>query len=280
MKTPDKPQPSPTKKRCFIITPIGDEGSETRRCTDGLMEAVLRPTLMGLDFEVFVAHEIAKPGSITNQVIEHLLEDEMVVANLTGLNPNVMYELAVRHSVRLPVVCVSENTTRPPFDIAEERLIFFVDDMRGVQDLKPRLKSAVEAAVGEREPDNPVYRAKQMNIMKQVTGGNDVQRFILERLDQIEARIVKPAAPSIPGRKRSSIGSVEVLVSGEDKDIDEFATSLMRYNLCDSLRVDRGENGQKSIIFDPLRSKDGIELDVKSIHAKFPAVKMEAVLVK
>jgi hypothetical protein len=167
------------KKRCFVITPIGDDGSEIRRRTDGLMSAVIKPILTELGFEVFVAHEIAKPGSITNQVIEHLLEDEMVVANLTGLNPNVMYELAVRHAVRLPIVCVSENTTRPPFDIAEQRLIFFVDDMRGAEDLKPKLKAAIEAAVADKEPDNPIYRAKQMNIMKEATGATDIQRFTM-----------------------------------------------------------------------------------------------------
>ena len=89
------------KKKCFVATPVSDDGSNIRRATDGLVASVIKPVLEELDIEVFVPHEMDRPGWIAGQVIDHLVQDDLVIANLTELNPNVMYELAIRHCAHL-----------------------------------------------------------------------------------------------------------------------------------------------------------------------------------
>ena len=188
-------------KTCFVITPIGSDNTSTRRSTEGILDAVIVPTLETLGFEVEVAHRISASGSITNQVIERLLGADLVVANLTGLNPNVMYELAVRHAARLPVVTIAARGTDLPFDVSDERAIFYTDDMAGVTELTPKLRIAAQTAMKEEKPDNPVYRAAQAKVM-QDGAQTDVQQYILESLSEL----------------RESMGALEAEVSRQPAD--------------------------------------------------------------
>lgn len=173
---------------CFVITPIGPESSEVRRASDGLIAAAIRPALAEIGYTLEVAHEISEAGSITTQVIQRLLRSRVVVANLTGLNPNVMYELAVRHAARKPVVIVAEASTALPFDIADQRALFYVNDMAGVMEVRRKLGDAVRDAVRDHQPDNPVYRAVQAQVIKEVAAETP-EEYILDRLDRIDDAI-------------------------------------------------------------------------------------------
>jgi len=181
---------SAEKRRAFVIAPIGPDASPIRRATEGLVKAVIVPVLDELSFAPIMAHQISAPGSISRQIIGHLLEDELVIADLTALNPNVMYELAVRHAVRKPIVVLAQVGTVLPFDVAHERTIFYMDDMNGGEELKPKLSAAVEAALKDELPDNPIYRGKAELILRE-DAPPDRQTFILDRLEGIERSLAR-----------------------------------------------------------------------------------------
>ena len=66
---------------------------------------------------------ISLPGIITTHIINHLLEDDLVIADITYKNPNVFYELAIRHYTDKPVIQIKEYSEVIPFDVTTTRTI-------------------------------------------------------------------------------------------------------------------------------------------------------------
>lgn len=221
-----------TRKKAFIVTPIGGADSPTRRAADGLIVAVLEPLLNEIGYDVFVAHRISLTGSITKQVIEHLLGDELVICNLSELNPNVMYELAVRHATGKPVITIAEDGTRLPFDIADERTIFYTNDMRGVAELTPALRDAINGMIDKPSHDNPITRVREHAALIESLDLGDAKTLLIDRLDSIEALLRQinfssRSTSSVKSVKSVSRGSgVQLMISGSAQAIqavfDEF----------------------------------------------------------
>jgi hypothetical protein len=215
-------------KTALIIAPIGAPNSSSRRSVEGLVQVVLKPILAQLGLVATVAHELDEPGSITYQIIRHLLEDDLVIANLTGLNPNVMYELAVRHAARKPVIIVAEAGTILPFDIADERTIFFINDLAGVEEVKPVLERAVQAALEDSHPYNPIYRVVAANVIKETDISHDAQRFMLERLEQIHDRLAALSRAAAQPTGHTMAGVHHVRMSGENEQLDLLLTEIRK----------------------------------------------------
>ncbi len=103
---------------CFVIAPIGETGSEIRMRSDQVLNHIIRPAAKEFGYEVMRADQLSEPGVITSQVVKHILDDAIVVADLTSRNPNVFYELAIRHAIRKPYVQVIQRGEEKPFDVA------------------------------------------------------------------------------------------------------------------------------------------------------------------
>lgn len=111
------------QKLCFVIAPIDEEGSEIRRRSDQVLKHIITPAANECGYKTIRADEISEPGMITSQVIQHLIEDALVIADLTGRNPNVFYELAIRHAIKKPIVQIIQIGEPIPFDVAQSRTI-------------------------------------------------------------------------------------------------------------------------------------------------------------
>lgn len=104
------------KKKCFLITPIGPDGSLIRKRVDQWIDLIYKPALGDL-YDIFRADQISSPGVITEQIVQHIIDADLVMIDYTGLNPNVMYEAAIRHLTEKPYIQLFEEGAFLPFDI-------------------------------------------------------------------------------------------------------------------------------------------------------------------
>jgi len=140
------------QKDCFVVSPIGDEDSEVRENADEVLDYIIRPVLEEFDYSVTRADKISKSGRITVQVFDELATSDLVIGDLTGLNPNVMYEMGVRLSLGTPFIQLAKEEQDLPFDTSDFRTIFYrTDDLGKAEDAKEQLKQQVEDIENEAE---------------------------------------------------------------------------------------------------------------------------------
>ena len=178
-------------KTCFIITPIGNSNSAIYRHINGVIRSVIRPCLEKAGFtKIKAAHEINELGSINTQVITSILDADLVVANLTGTNPNVMYELCLRHAIAKPVIHICEAGTDLPFDIKDSRTIFYRNDMLGVDELKEALETMLrEIDYTKDYKDNPIYNARAIDSIMKEDGGENSTSVIMSMLNKVMSTV-------------------------------------------------------------------------------------------
>ncbi len=160
------------KKTCFVIIGYGIKTDfETGRDInlDKTYTNIIKPVFKKLGIKCFRSSDLKQSGVIDVKMYEHIMKADFVVADISTLNANAIYELGVRHALRpntTIVLCEDElvKNKRLPFDINHVAIHSYTHhgkalDFDEVKRIKKHLKELVKAILEKENPDvdSPVY---------------------------------------------------------------------------------------------------------------------------
>ncbi len=138
---------------CFIIGPIGDRlapyGTEERQKYEDAIQVlsnIIEPACQAVGLNPVRADAISQTGEIPEQAFLHIRDDDLVIADLTGGNPNVMYELGLRHTTNKLTIQIGERG-RLPFDITVIRTIQFIRHDAGFIEARDSLIDTIRTSM-------------------------------------------------------------------------------------------------------------------------------------
>lgn len=154
LQTMESP-PESVRFSCLVIGPIGDElapvGSpENDSYVRGMevLGGLIQPACQRFGITPIRADGMRRRGDIPTQVYVAIRDWDLVIADLTGANPNVMYELALRHMAGKCVISIAE-WGKLPFDVSHIRTDAYVHTEVGLVAGRTKLQSSIETFLVE-----------------------------------------------------------------------------------------------------------------------------------
>ena len=232
---------------------------------DEVLEYIINPVCDSFGYSVVRADKMTNSGLITKAIIEQIISADLVIADLTGSNPNVFYELAIRHSYRKPAIQIIKGDVNIPFDIANMRTISYETTLSGADLAKKDIEAMMQAIENGETVHNPVSEVSALlNISENSAVENaeilstlllEVQQIpdsMKELESNIETRFSQMLSAFIETIKHEQVGSAVKL---EDKLLEIFMNKLMEnpqkgMQSFDALmklqeKMDKAQNNQK-----------------------------------
>ena len=153
-------------KTCFVIMGFHKKTDFPTGRTldlDKSYRLLIKPSVDEAGLTCVRADEIVHSGVIDVPMYQHLLDSDLVIADLSTSNPNALYELGVRHALRpFSTIVIAESKLQYPFDVAHTAIRSYQHlgeaiDYEEVIRFRTELKSAITAILTKQEKDSPVY---------------------------------------------------------------------------------------------------------------------------
>lgn len=128
--------PTSELKTCFVIMPFDAEMTK-------FYEDVVKPVVISEGISIGRADDFFTVGRVVEDIWKRINEADFLLADLTGRNANVYYELGIAHTIGKPVILLAQSTDDAPFDIRDQRILKYGTRYDDIPAFKERLKASI-----------------------------------------------------------------------------------------------------------------------------------------
>lgn len=163
--------------RAFIIMPFDDE-------FNSIYTKFIRDTMKGAGFDVQRSDDIQNQRNILQDIIESIISSDLIIADLTGGNENVFYELGIAHALKRPVILITQELEDIPFDLQSYRVIRYSTHFNEIDNAIKQLQEyASNFLKGETYFGNPFsdFQIHQQNMQEETTEPGYTPKEVVEK---------------------------------------------------------------------------------------------------
>lgn len=199
------------KPRVFVIMPFADE-------FQSIYDELICPALD--EYVVERADSRLDQRGILAKIVSGIAEADLVIADVTATNPNVMYELGIAHALGRPTIMLSQDTSRLPFDIKAYPVQPYSTHFSRARDLLNRLRElGVAHKSGFLEFSNPVTDFLPTGKSSPIPDANATPAVAAEPYGMVEFRLDMQEAPL---ELRTTFGALSESTAHLDKALREL----------------------------------------------------------
>lgn len=126
------------QETCFVIIPFSDQFNDIYR-------DVLTPAIEDAGYKPVRGDSVYSVGPVIEDIFRGIRSASVLVADVTGKNPNVNYELGVAHALSKPAVIISQSEDDIPFDYRYLRVIIYnTQSVTWVKQLADKITNTLE----------------------------------------------------------------------------------------------------------------------------------------
>jgi len=169
-------------RTCLILSPIGEEGSDTRKNADQLFNYIIKPVCDACGFIAERVHQMSDADSISQEALDGLEDADLVIADISENNPKVFYAMGFRKRTGKPIIHLRKKDDSLHFDTSLIRTFdYILTDLDSVEEIKSRLEKTIGSIVFM--PDDGISSERGTTVQE------DMLSHILPRLYEMHDAI-------------------------------------------------------------------------------------------